>query len=173
MRSTAIPPPAVPLSDGTVLLRYRVATDLPTISSASYDAETLRGMLDPPMDATASASSLDRVAEAFRSGSAAPLVIANAKTDEPVGLINLQFRSDHVASIAYSVFPDQRGQGIAGRSVQLVARWAMEELEVKQLLLEIDSANRSSIRVAEKCGFVPAASDAKSPAGKTVFVLRR
>jgi RimJ/RimL family protein N-acetyltransferase len=130
-------------------------------------------MLDPPLDEAASASSLDRVAEAFRSGTAAPLVIADAKTDEPVGLINLQFRSDDVASIAYSVFPDRRGQGIAGRSVQLVAQWATEELEVKELRLEIDPANRSSLRVAEKCGFVPVASDAESTEGKRVFVLRR
>ena len=65
---------------------------------------------------------------AFRSGTAAPLVIANAQTDERLGLINLQFRTDDAAGIAYSAFPDWRGQGIAGRSVQLVARWATEEL---------------------------------------------
>jgi RimJ/RimL family protein N-acetyltransferase len=53
-----------------------------------------------------------------------------------------------------------------------VARWATEELEVKDLLLEIDSPNRSSLRVAEKCGFVPATSGNEASDGKVVFVFR-
>jgi RimJ/RimL family protein N-acetyltransferase len=125
------------------------------------------------MDEAAQASSLDRVAAAFRSGTAAPLVIADARTDEPVGLINLQFQNDDVASIAYSVFPGRRGEGIAGRSVDLVVEWATEELKVTELLLEIDTANRSSIRVAEKCGFVPASRGARTDEGKAIFINRR
>lgn len=171
MRSAPIRLPKVPLSDGTVVVRYRLASDLPTIVEASHDAETLRWMLDGPMDPAAAASSLDRVAEAFRSGRSAPLVIADATTNQPVGLINLQFRSDDVATIAYSVFPDRRGRGIAGRSVELVKRWAAEELAVKDLLLEIDPSNRSSLRVAEKCGFLPVGDNADD--GKIVFVLSR
>jgi RimJ/RimL family protein N-acetyltransferase len=154
-------------------VRYRLVTDLPAIALASRDAETLHWMLDRPMDAIALETSLDRVADAFRSGASAPMVVADAVTDEPVGLINLQFRSDDVATIAYSVFPDRRGRGIAGRSLELVARWATEELKVRELLLEIDEANRSSIRVAEKCGFVPLGDSLEAEDGKAVYFLPR
>jgi RimJ/RimL family protein N-acetyltransferase len=78
-----------------------------------------------------------------------------------------------VATIAYSVFPDRRGQGIAGRSVQLVTRWANEDLDVKELLLEIDSANRSLLRVAEKCGFLRTTSRDKANEGNIVFARPR
>lgn len=94
-----------------------------------------------------------RVEEAWRSGQAAPLVIADAVTDEPVGIINLQFRDNDVAAIAYSVFPTSRGQGIAPRAVRLLVDWALRDLGLIQVLLEADEANAASLRVAEKCHF--------------------
>ena len=94
-----------------------------------------------------------RVEEAWRKGEAAPLVIANAVTDEPIGIINLQFRDDDVAAIAYSVFPAGRGQGIAPRAVRLLVDWAFRDLGLTQLLFETDEANAASLRVAEKCQF--------------------
>lgn len=32
-------------------------------------------------------------------------MIADAETDEPIGLVNLELRDDDVATFAYSVFP--------------------------------------------------------------------
>lgn len=163
MRSTAIPVPAGPLSDGTVSLRGRRACDLDAISAASHDPETQRWLTDPPMDAEARAASMERVAEAFRTGRSAPLVIADHENDAPIGLINLQFRDDHVATIAYSVFPAHRGRGVAPRAVRLMSQWAFGHLGVTELLLEIDPQNVASVRVAEKCGFEPAVH---GPAGE-------
>jgi RimJ/RimL family protein N-acetyltransferase len=80
-------------------------------------------------------------------------VIADAQTDEPAGLINLQFRDDLTATVAYSVFPAHRGRGIAPRAVRLLVPWALDELGVETLLLEADAGNVASLRVAEKCGF--------------------
>lgn len=97
--------------------------------------------------------SMTRVAEAWRSGQAAPLVIAAVVTDEPVGLINLQFRDDEVAALAYVVFPASRGHGVAPHAVRLVSRWAFRDLGLTQLVLDTDEANAASIRVAEKCQF--------------------
>ena len=120
-RWTAIQPPAVPLTDGVVSLRYRRAADLDAICAASHDPETRRWLSDPPMDDEARAASMERVAEAFRTGRSAPLVIADWATDQPVGLINVQFRDDQVATIAYSVFPGHRGKGVAPRSTSATA----------------------------------------------------
>jgi RimJ/RimL family protein N-acetyltransferase len=143
----------VPLTDGTVSLRYRRASDLDAISAASHDGAARRWPTDPPMDAGARAASLERVGEAFRSGRSAPLVIAESATDQPVGLINLQFRDDRVPAIAYSVFPGYRGKGAAPRAVRLMTGWAFAGLGLSELLLEIDQGNLASLRVAEKCGF--------------------
>jgi RimJ/RimL family protein N-acetyltransferase len=152
-RSTPIMPPAAPLTDGVIVVRPRHVADLDAIAAASRDPETLRWLDDPPMDAEARRTSMSRVEGAWRSGHAAPLTIADAVTDRAVGIINVQFRTDDVASVAYSVFPSRRGHGIASRAVLLVADWAFRDLGVTQLLLEADEANAASIRVAEKCQF--------------------
>ena len=169
MRSTAIRPPEVPLTDGTISLRYRLDSDLDAISVASHDPVSQRWLTDPPMDAEARAASMARVAEAFAAGRAAPLVIADSATNQPIGLINVQFRDDHVATIAYSVFPAQRGQGVAPRAVRLAVQWGFSDLGLSELLLEIDPGNLASLRVAEKCGFAPA----DGSGDKLVFALRK
>jgi RimJ/RimL family protein N-acetyltransferase len=175
VRSTPIPPPAGPLADGTVCLRYRQATDLEAIRAASHDPETRRWLNDPPMDDEARAASMARVADAFQSGRSAPLVIADQATDQPVGLINVQFRDDRVATIAYSVFPGHRGQGVAPRAVRLAVDWAFSQLGLSELLLEIDPENLASVRVARKCGFAPAGRalnrDHGEGSGKLAFAV--
>jgi RimJ/RimL family protein N-acetyltransferase len=179
VRSTPIPPPAGPLTDGTVCLRYRQATDLDAIRAASHDPETRRWLNDPPMDDEARAASMTRVADAFQSGRAAPLVIADRVTNQAIGLINVQFRDDRVATIAYSVFPGHRGQGVAPRAVRLAVNWAFSQLGLSELLLEIDPENLASLRVARKCGFTPAGDGpdrdegGDSSDGKLVFALRK
>jgi RimJ/RimL family protein N-acetyltransferase len=176
-RSAPISPPAGPLTDGIVCLRRRRAPDLDAISAASHDPEARRWLDDPPMDGpvddAARTASLDRVAAAFASGRSAPLVIADAATDQPAGLINLQFRDDRVATVAYSVFPAYRGRGVAPRALRLLAEWAFGALAVGELRLEIDPGNAASLRVAAKCGFEPAAPEPGGRAdGKRVFARR-
>jgi RimJ/RimL family protein N-acetyltransferase len=171
---SAIRPPAAPLTDGTICLRYRRASDLDAICAASHDPATQRWLVDPPMDAESRAASMARVAEEFRTGRSAPLVIADSATDQPIGLINVQFRDDQVATIAYSVFPGHRGQGVAPRAVRLAADWACSDLGFSEILLEIEPGNLASVRVAHKCGFEPA--HVRSEPGsseKLVFALRK
>src|ERR1700733_11456667 len=94
--------------------------------------------------------------EGSRTGRSAPLVIADSSTDQPVGLINVQFRDDQVAPIAYSAFPGHRGQSVAPRAVRLAVDWAFSDLGVSEILLEIDPGNLASVRVVQKCGLEPA-----------------
>lgn len=170
MRSTAIPPLAGSRSDGVVALRMRRETDVPALADASADPATQHWLGDPPLDEAARASSVRRTHEAFRAGRAAPVVIADARTDEPLGLLNLQFRTDDVATIAYSVFPAARGRGVAARAVALATGWAHDELDVGELRLEIDPGNAASMRVAEKCDFDRL--DGSTEDGKVVFARR-
>jgi len=98
-------------------------------------------------------------------------MIADAGTDEPVGLVNLEFRDDEVASVAYSVFPAYRGRGIAPRAVRLLTDWAFQGLALHQVLLEADQENLASVRVAEKCQFQPLGTRTELREGKERTML--
>ncbi|MCY0947357.1 GNAT family N-acetyltransferase [Streptomyces antarcticus] len=176
-RSLPVPPPTSVLSDGVVVVRLRRASDLDAIAEASHDPETRRWLDDTPMDGEARGASMARVEEAWRSGRAAPLVVADAVTDAPVGIVNLQFRGDDVATVAYSVFPASRGRGVAPRAVGLLSGWALGELGLERLLIEVDEANAASLRVAVKCRFERVAArtgpDAEGGRRTTVVFARR
>jgi RimJ/RimL family protein N-acetyltransferase len=151
--SVPVSPPDKPLRDGFVVLRMQRASDVEAIASASSDPQTRRWLSDPPVDEAARLTSVVRSEEVWRGGQGAPLVMADVGTDGPIGLINLQFRDDDVGTIAYSVFPKHRGKGIAGRAVCLVTEWALRDLGMDRVLLEVDAENITSVRVAEKCKF--------------------
>jgi RimJ/RimL family protein N-acetyltransferase len=175
-RSTPIEPLNTPLTDDVVLVRRRQESDLEAIAAASHDPETLRWLNDPPMDAEARMTSMSRADEAWCSGRAAPMVIVEAATKLAVGIINVQFRDDSSATIAYSVFPEHRGRGFAPRAVVLVTRWALVDLALAHLYLEADEANAASIRVAEKCEFERFGAKAEEGPGgerRTSLVFRK
>ena len=152
-RSGPIEPPDGPLADGVVAVRLRRAADVAAVAAAGHDPLTRRWLDDEPMDDEARRTSVRRTEEAWRSGRAAPMVIADGASDEPVGIVNLQFKEDGSATVVYSVFPAYRGRGIAPRAVLLLTGWALGALGLDRVLLEADAENTASIRVAEKCGF--------------------
>jgi RimJ/RimL family protein N-acetyltransferase len=55
--------------------------------------------------------------------------------------------------LGYAVAPAARGRGVAGRCVQLLTRWAFDELDVIRLVLDIDVANTASVQVARRAGY--------------------
>lgn len=169
-------PPAVPLTDGVVRLRLRQLGDLEAIAAASRDPETLRWMSDPPRDVETLRAGMKRGREAWRTGRAAPMIIADAATDRAVGLINVQFKRPDHTSLAYSVFPADRGRGFAPRAVRLVTAWALGDLGLKHLYLEALAENAASIRVAEKSGFLRIGTREQERPGTgadTVVIYRR
>ena len=84
----------------------------------------------------------------------AEFVIADA-ADEPLGLISLRIadRDPGLAAVGYWLRPEARGRGAATVAVQLVARWAFDELGVQRLELTTAPENVASQRVAERAGF--------------------
>ena len=58
------------------------------------------------------------------------------------------------AAVGYWLFPAARGRGIATAAVQLLARWAFDELAIARLELTCGPDNEASQRVAARCGFV-------------------
>jgi RimJ/RimL family protein N-acetyltransferase len=124
---------------------------VPLISAASHDPETRRRLDDEPLTAEREASSVARTEEQWRSGTAAPFVIADADDDCALGLVNLQLGDD--ATLAVSVFPEERGRGVASRALRLAAIWALRDLGLGQVVAEAEADNTASIRAIEKAGF--------------------
>jgi RimJ/RimL family protein N-acetyltransferase len=136
------------------VLRLRRETDVAAIAEASHDPETRRRLNDEPLTPERQGESVSRAEEQWRSGTGAPLVIADAGDDRPLGLVNLQFGDDdEVAGLAVSVFPDARGRGIAARALRLAAVWGLRELGLERVFAEAAADNEASIRAIEKAGF--------------------
>jgi len=110
------------------------------------------------------------VLEIWRSGTATPLLVVDAASDRPAGLINLQFRPGRDASVAYRIFPAWRGRGYAARALELLTQWVFDDLGLPRLVLEIDEENVASIRVAERCGYVRDGVTTGDEPVKAVFV---
>jgi RimJ/RimL family protein N-acetyltransferase len=144
-------PPATPPTDGEIILRLRRPEDVPLIAEASRDPETIRRLEDEPMTPERERSSIARVEEQWRTGAAAPFVVADARDDRAVGLVNLQFGED--ATLAVSVFPQERGRGIASRALRLAATWGLRDLGLREVVAEAAADNTASIRAIEKAGF--------------------
>jgi RimJ/RimL family protein N-acetyltransferase len=144
-------PPPEPLTDGEIVLRLRRPEDVPLIAEASRDPETQRRLEDEPMTPERERTSLARTEEQWRTGTAAPFVIADPGDDRALGLVNLQFGED--ATLAVSVFPEERGRGIASRAMRLAATWGLRELGLREVVAEAAADNAASIRAIEKAGF--------------------
>ena len=124
---------------------------MPLIAKASQDPETRRRLDDAPLTPERQRNSVSRTEEQWRSGTGAPFVIADAQTDEPLGLVNLQFGDE--ATVAVSVFPEARGRGIATRALRIAAEWGVGELGLPRVIAEAAADNAASIRAIEKAGF--------------------
>jgi RimJ/RimL family protein N-acetyltransferase len=154
MTRVPLVPPERPLRDGEIVLRLRREEDVPAIALASRDPETRRRLEDEPLTLERARDSVARTLEQWRSGRAAPFVIADAETDQVMGLLNLQFGDDEeVGELAVSVFPSSRGRGVASRALRLVAEWALEELKLQRVFAEAAVDNTASVRAIEKAGF--------------------
>lgn len=128
--------------------------DVPLIADASHDPETRRRMSDEPLTPERQRDSVFRAEEQWRTGKGAPFVIADAASDRPLGLVNLQFDDDEeVAELAISVFPGARGRGVASRALRLAATWGLQELDLRRVFAETAADNEASIRAIEKAGF--------------------
>lgn len=58
------------------------------------------------------------------------------------------------AAVGYWLALEARGRGVATRAVQLLARWAFDELGIARVELTCGPDNEASQRVALRCGFV-------------------
>jgi RimJ/RimL family protein N-acetyltransferase len=91
----------------------------------------------------------------WASSTEAEFAIADAADAEPLGLVSLRIaeRDPGLAAVGYWLRPEARGRGAATAAVQLIARWAFDELGVERLELTTAPENVASQSVAERAGF--------------------
>jgi RimJ/RimL family protein N-acetyltransferase len=151
--------PDPPLSDGVVRLRPVNAGDVAFVVAACQDPEVSRysPMIPFPYTEADAREWLDGIEPMRRAGSGLDLLIADAPTGHPLGVIGiggLDRRLRSATTIGYWLAREARGRGAMTRAVRLLARWAFDELGVARLALTTDPDNVASQRVAERCGFV-------------------
>jgi len=138
------------LRDSDLVLRDWTVDDVPAIVAGCNDAEIAHWIPLIPHPYT-EADALE-----FLEGEILPdqLKLAMQLDGRVVGGIGMTVNShDYRGTIGYWVARDARGQGICTRAVRLLARHALEDLELQRVDLVTDPDNAASQRVAEKVGF--------------------
>lgn len=151
----SLAPPDPPLKDGELLLRPSRDADAPTIRAiySEFDIRRWMGWDDQLPDEAEAQANIDRAARAWEEGTWAVFRIADAATDEVIGGVNLRLGHYDIAEISYLLRASARGRGLATRAVQLVARWAFDDLGIERIELRVHPENAPSRRLAERAGF--------------------
>jgi RimJ/RimL family protein N-acetyltransferase len=152
--------PTEPLSDGKIVVRLPHDRDVEALVRYGEDpdvAETIRVPIPTPCPRDVAAA---RLAE-FRNGweqanrSGPALIIADADTDEMIGVVFLRLREHDSIELTYGVAPAFRNHGIATTAAVLVSDWCLDELAAATVELRIGQSNLASQRVAAKAEFSP------------------
>jgi ribosomal-protein-alanine N-acetyltransferase len=69
------------------------------------------------------------------------------------GRVQATVTRDANAWIAYEVFPEHWGQGLAQEACRRMIEWLIDELAVRHVAAEVDSLNAASLRLLERLGF--------------------
>lgn len=72
--------------------------------------------------------------------------------DHPVGLFEMTIINDE-AYVAYTVFKPYWGQGYAVEGTQTMMDFTKKNYPITRFIIEMDTRNRASTKVAEKLGF--------------------
>ena len=149
--------PDPPLRDGHVVLRAFGLDDVEALVASSNDPLVqLYTRVPTPYTADDARDFVTGAPSRRLFDEALDLAVASPEDDRLLGAIGLivDRHDEERAEIGYWVSPADRGRGIAARALALLSRWALEEARFVRLDLQAAVANRASLRVAERCGFV-------------------
>jgi RimJ/RimL family protein N-acetyltransferase len=147
--------PEPPLADGAVVLRRWRESDLGCVEEASRDAEIPDGTTVPARFTPAEGVAwIERQWGRHDKDEGLSLAIADARSDEALGNINLLFRKQRgTAEIGYWLVERVRGRGLGSSAVALLAPWAVADGGLERVEALVLPGNVASQRVLEKAGF--------------------
>lgn len=152
-RRLSAPDPA--LADDNVTLEPLTKNHVPLLEQLIDDDGVRRFTMVPSEpDPGFVATWIARYEAAWEDGSRAGFAI-RAPEGEVAGfaaIVRMELDAAQ-GEIGYFVGGPFRGRGIATSCVDLLTRWAFDELDLIRLELRIDAENRGSEIVAERCGY--------------------
>src|SRR4051794_15240019 len=154
-----LPPPDPPLSDGVVLLRGWLETDVPQLVEACADPEIARwtAVADPYTEELAR----EWVAGVWSGARGEPpgerVSVAVTEAADPARLSGsmglMRIERGALGEIGYWTSPWARGRGVTTRAVRLLAAYGFEQFDLRRVEMAIAVDNAPSNRVAERAGF--------------------
>lgn len=143
------------LEDGTVRLRRWAHTDLDCVRQAAGDPRIPERTTVPAVfTAEAGHAFIERQRGRIEKGEGVSLAVADAGTDEALGLGVLLVRPQTgVVGIGYWVVPRARGRGVATRAVCLLSRWVLSNADTARVEAWVEPENVASQRVLSAAGF--------------------
>ncbi|HEU0193164.1 MAG TPA: GNAT family protein [Gaiellales bacterium] len=146
--------PDPPLTDGVIGLRGWRYDDVPAIVRMCSDELSARFTTVPaPYGEEDARTWLESHPESRAAGRSIAFAVLELPSDQPVASLGLRIVDPGMAEVGYLADPAVRGRGIVTRGVGLICGWAFGELGLERVQLTTHPDNRSSQRVAEKCGF--------------------
>lgn len=145
-------PPDPPLTDGVVTLRPPDDRDLDAIAQALVDRDVVR-WLGPSTMTAVETLKLNRSRWLDATGPTFAICEAAAADKPCVGHVWMNIAPGGEGAIGYWLLPDVRGRGLATRSVQLMANWAVGVIALERVRILVEPTNEASQRVAENSGF--------------------
>ncbi|HEY7948913.1 MAG TPA: GNAT family N-acetyltransferase [Acidimicrobiales bacterium] len=150
-------PPAVPLTDGHVLLRPFTLDDVPAVTAACQDPEISRwtALIPWPYDEEHARSWISTHASLWERGEAAEWAVTAPGDGHLMGALGLRpfDWEERTVTAGYWMAASERNHGAATSALGLGVRWAFEALDLAVVTLVTKIGNIASERVAQKAGF--------------------
>ena len=143
------------LADDTLRLEPLTQAHVPVMLAMADDSDVIRFTRVPTgADETFVRGWIKRYEDGWDDGSRAGFAIRGHDGGFLGFAAVVELELDHrEGEIGYMIVPAARGRGIAPRAVELLTRWAFDELGLIRLELRIDVENAASERVAERSGY--------------------
>jgi [ribosomal protein S5]-alanine N-acetyltransferase len=136
------------IENGRVLLRAFAESDKPFIREM-YADEDVRRYLGGPLDAVAIDQAMaDTVGE-----TPGVFCVVDISTGETVGSVHLDHHHGE-PEVSYEFLPRAWGKGIATAAIAGLLVWIWAHESCDSVIAVTQTANRRSVRLLERCGFV-------------------
>jgi RimJ/RimL family protein N-acetyltransferase len=145
------------LTDGVIALRALEPGDAELLLAEHNNAESRRwSMFDDELTEAAAVARAARGGLDWLTGTAATLVISDAASSAPAGILTLRRGGPpDLVSVGYGVRPEFRGRRFTSRALHLVAEWLFANSTTERIELGCKAGNVASARAAEQGGFTP------------------